>query len=86
MGILRSDYMLNTGTVSGEKNDAKKQAMKGLHVDPATQNVVLKDGTDSFEPDAIDGTLPWHYAKVKKQPMVLKKPKGKGLKGGKSGH
>ena len=25
MGILRSDYMLNTGTVSGEKNDAKKQ-------------------------------------------------------------
>ena len=55
--------------------------MQDLHVDPATEKVVLKEGSDYFDPDTIDGTLPWHYAKV---PKVLKKPKGKGSKGGKS--
>ena len=64
------------------KQDANKQAMEDLHVDPATKKVVSKDGSDCVDPDSIDGTHAWHWQKV---PKVLKKPKGKGSKGGKSG-
>ena len=56
--------------------------MKDLHVNPATEKVVLNDGSGLVDPDSIDGTHVWHWQKA---PRVLKKPKGKGSKGGKSG-